>query len=80
MSPDANSPAIVLTWPDANKVVTVLHPAGTNHPNAIATRARLLGRGYQLRPLPADPELLLRAQPRPVAETVRALLTQEGQA
>jgi hypothetical protein len=64
-------------------VATLLHRAGPTHPNLLATRARLLARGWRLVPLPANPaaiDRLLAVQVRPVAQAAREIVASFGTA
>lgn len=64
--------ATVLYGPDHTAVV--LHPAGEEHENAVATRERLKARGYTVVPLPRDLAPFLANAPTEVCLRVRGIL------
>jgi hypothetical protein len=78
-----NEPGVVLSWPGPEQVATLLHRDGPSHPNLLATRARLLSRGWRLVPLltnPAAIDRLLAVQVGPVVKAAREIVASFGTA
>jgi hypothetical protein len=68
--------AVVVTHP-GDRAASVLHTGGLEAVNARETRARLLARGWEIRPLPSDPaelDVLLGGQHLVVQAAARRIL------